>query len=72
MSELMRPGDTLIVGIPVGHHVPRIEEMKQRFRDLVPGCEIVYISGASGMTIYRPYKPAPDTSWIATGREGDS
>lgn len=54
MSEVMRPGDTLIVGIAPGFSIAQVQKMKVKFREMIPGCEIVYVAGATGMTIYRP------------------
>lgn len=54
MPDVLRPGDKLIVGIPVGSTLETADRGKKDFAIKFPGCELVYIVGAVGMIIYRP------------------
>jgi hypothetical protein len=54
MPEIMRPGDTLLIGIPAGLVTAHLEDMKEKFREKFPGVEPVFLVGLQGAVIYRP------------------
>lgn len=55
---VVRPGDTLIVGLSSSNHTPdQAALLKQQIEDRLPNTDVLVICGVDQMAVYRPGSP---------------
>jgi hypothetical protein len=53
-TVIVRPGEALVLGVSRDAELDELAEMRERLRTLLPGVEVVFISGIEAMAVWRP------------------